>query len=143
MKIFIILLKIICPKGKFHPYDFYNNRNITPPDFKEKGDWDLSCFYHLTLNFLIIYSHNKNKHFYYSKTNTNNIKDRTYYFKEIYDFKIENECCVHDYEYKFPILTLNNEETKIRLSGKCLIMNKEQENINGNDKSGTKDLINL
>ena len=133
---------LICPKGKFHPYDFYNNRNITPPDFKEKGDWDLSCFYHLTLNFLIIYSHNKNKHFYYSKTNTNNIKDRTYYFKEIYDFKIENECCVHDYEYKFPILTLNNEETKIRLSGKCLIMNKEQENINGNDKSGTKDLIN-
>ena len=29
--------KVICPKGKFHPYDFKNRSFITPPGFQDKG----------------------------------------------------------------------------------------------------------
>ena len=32
---------ILCPKGKFHPFDFNHNESIIPENFVEKGDWDL------------------------------------------------------------------------------------------------------
>ena len=34
---------LVCPQGKFHPYDFENNIYIIPPFFVEIGNWDLSC----------------------------------------------------------------------------------------------------
>ena len=30
--------KLICPQGKFHPYDFENNIYIIPPSFVENGN---------------------------------------------------------------------------------------------------------
>ena len=34
---------IICPIGKYHPYDFTNEEYIVPNNFKEVGNWDLKC----------------------------------------------------------------------------------------------------
>jgi len=34
---------ILCPKGKFHPFNFNNNKSIIPENFVEKGNWDLKC----------------------------------------------------------------------------------------------------
>ena len=34
---------IVCPKGKYHPYDATNKKYLTPLGFEEKGDWDLKC----------------------------------------------------------------------------------------------------
>ena len=58
---------LICPKGKFHPYDFNNNNYITPTEFVERGDWDLRCYFHNTGYFLIFYLMNEYKNFFYYK----------------------------------------------------------------------------
>ena len=44
--------KVICPKGKFHPYDFNNKKFIEPPGFEDKGGWDLKCYDHFQDIFL-------------------------------------------------------------------------------------------
>ena len=71
---------LICPKGKFHPYDFINRTFITPPSFEEKGDWDLRCYDHYTGFFLIFYLMNEGENFYYSYNQGNDIVE----FKWLY-----------------------------------------------------------
>ena len=48
---------IICPKGKYHPYDATNKKYFSPTHvgFEEKGDWDLKCYWHKTNYFLAFY----------------------------------------------------------------------------------------
>ena len=44
---------IICPRGKYNPYDFYNNVFIEPNDFLTSDNWDLKCCLHCNNIFLI------------------------------------------------------------------------------------------
>ena len=44
---------LICPKGKFHPFNFLKNRYIIPNEFSDEGDWDLKCFDHSNGFFLL------------------------------------------------------------------------------------------
>ena len=37
---------LICPEGKFHPYDFNRKNFIVPSGFVNNGDWDLRCYDH-------------------------------------------------------------------------------------------------
>ena len=47
---------LICPKGKFHPYDFKGKTHINAPSgFQDKGGWDLRCYAHKTEYFYIFY----------------------------------------------------------------------------------------
>ena len=46
---------LICPKGKFHPYDFKNNKYIEPSEFEDKDGWDLRCFAHDNGFFFVFY----------------------------------------------------------------------------------------
>ena len=56
---------LICPKGKFHPYDFINGRHIDPPsEFQDSGGWDLRCFDHITGYFYLFYLLNNGKNFF-------------------------------------------------------------------------------
>ena len=35
---------LICPFGKYHVYNFTNEKYVIPNDFDENGDWNLKCF---------------------------------------------------------------------------------------------------
>ena len=96
---------IICPKGKFHPYDFNDNNYIIPSGFEDRGGWDLRCYDHNTGFFLIFYLMNEGKNaFYY--TDNNNINELRYFKGQIYDFKLENGNNGYNYEYFFPKLLI-------------------------------------
>ena len=68
--------KLVCPKGSFHPYDFYNNYYIKP--FTNEGNWELSCYKHDTGYFLVFYTHNGNSVLHYVKGNNRSFKSVTY-----------------------------------------------------------------
>ena len=90
---------LICPKGKFHPYDFNNKQFIIPTGFEEKGGWDLRCYDHLTGIFFIFYLMNRSKNAYcYSN---GNIKE-CFSINTIYDFILENGNNDENYRYSFP-----------------------------------------
>ena len=48
---------IICPKGKFHPYDFDSGNFIIHSDFESTDNWDLRCFLHDTGYFFVLYNY--------------------------------------------------------------------------------------
>ena len=67
---------IVCPKGKYHPLNYFtyslNSMNI--PNFQEKGDLELKCYYHQSQNFqylLVFYLMNSDYHFSYKNLQTN------------------------------------------------------------------------
>ena len=118
---------LICPKGKFHPFDFINRRFITPPSFEEKGDWDLRCYDHNNGHFIIFYLMNEDKNFYYYKGN--NIAECSGYISDnLFDFKLENGNNEFNYEYKFPIIILYDENILIKAN--FLILNKREPFLN-------------
>ena len=96
---------LICPKGKFHPFDFMTNNYIIPPNWFDDGEnWNLKCCIRDTGRFLIIYLMNRDRKFYYLYNG--GIFDQNNYFHDyIYDFKLENgNIADGNYEYKFPVV---------------------------------------
>ena len=55
-------IDIICPKGKYHPYDATNKKDLIPDGFEAKGNWDLKCYKHKTNYLLVFYLMNGDKH---------------------------------------------------------------------------------
>ena len=84
---------IICPFGKNHPYDYSDGKNFTSSDFEEKRDWDLKCIWHYnSQNFLVSYSPQKSKNFFYAYIKGNNVNwgEIETFTDEFYDYKIGN-----------------------------------------------------
>ena len=128
---------LVCPKGSFHPYDYYNGNYIKP--FTEEGKWELSCYKHNTGYFLMFYSHNGNKALYYTKGNNKDIKTFGS-FDEIYGYKLpEYENKGQNYEYKLPCLRKAGED--LIFSGFNLIMNSGENQINSNQIQGSTTII--
>ena len=104
---------IICPKGKFNPYDFENEFEIIIQDLIESDDWDLKCELQCNNYLLIFYLRNNNPNFFYvySPTNkmmtTNNDGLMSFAIKvtDIYDFRLDNECEEGKNEYNFRIIS--------------------------------------
>ena len=122
---------LICPKGKYHPYVFQNDKYIIPFNFEEKGDWDLRCYDHYTGYFLIFYLMNDDKIFYYSRDGIEIREFNNFIGSSFYDYKLENvgsDVNNHNYEYKFPIINKYGEY--ISIIGGILILNYDY--INGN-----------
>ena len=113
---------LICPRGKFHPYDLDNNLNKTN-NFEEKTDWDLKCLNHKIGHFLIFYLNNKDKNLYFSKY-SGEIKNCYGYFGvELYDFILEDISKEHNYQYNSSfIYSLDNN---LLLVGGGLVMNSD------------------
>ena len=128
---------LICPKGSFHPYEFYYNYYIKP--FDSEGNWELSCYKHDTGYFLVFYAHNGNNALYYVKGNNRDYK-RSSSFTELYGYKLpEWEKKGHNYEYKFP--SLQKQGDNLVLSGFNLIMNEGESTINTNQIQGSTTII--
>ena len=138
---------IICPKGKFHPYDFYNDKYITPPNnFQDLGNWDLRCYYHQSVHFLVFYFHNGNYKFFSNCKDANDKTIRDYYLNgdELYDYILEDaqnwDLATQNRQYKFPILVRSGD---LKLYGTTIIMNKEDNNCNQQNPYGKKSIISL
>ena len=127
---------LICPKGKFHPYNLINNISIVPPSFEDRGDWDLKCYLHDTEFFLIFYLMNTFKNFYFSYSNGEIKECKNYFYDKLYDFKLENGNYYENYEYKFPVISYDNGY--IALRGKILVFVKLENKVNINTIHGEK-----
>ena len=131
---------VVCPRGKFHPYNFDSNSYITPDDsFEDKGDWDLSCYYHKSNHFLIFYLNNANFNFYSqcSICSTSGIK-KFYFGNVIYDYQIlENwdAGSSENYQFKSPSLL---KDGKLKLFGTSIIMKTGDHNCNRENPAGSK-----
>ena len=44
---------LICPKGKYHPYNPVTNEVFIPTEFEERGNWVLKCFTHKVGYFML------------------------------------------------------------------------------------------
>ena len=87
-------IDIICPKGKYHPFDFTNKRYLQPTNFEERGDWELKCYKHQTNYFLAFYLMNGNKNLYFSSLQyaPQNFDWKGILFagQQLFDFILEN-----------------------------------------------------
>lgn len=126
---------IVCPKGKFHPIFFYENKyshfNIT--NFEEKGDWELKCYYHLVGFFLVFYLNNANNGLYY-KNIYQGLQPNTYWEKTvirsgIYDFKLNNiDEVIQNDHYDFTYIGIDGGWIKI-IESECTIRQESPVNI--------------
>ena len=130
--------KLICPRGKFHPHNLLSGVDIKNDEFIENGDWDLKCFNHQNGCFLIFYLNNKNSNFFLIKKDVS-LKEvgKTYYGKELYDFKLEDGTqSKSDQKFKFSLIYWDNNGY-LTLRGAGLIMNSYENFINKDDLFGT------
>ena len=114
---------LICPRGKFHPYNFNDDSYLTPSGFTDSGDWDLRCYDHYQGYFLVFYL-SKNGNNFYLKYSSDDIKECTYIGSYMYDYKLENGNNDDNYEYKFSYLRYNTDNN-LYLVPAVLILNND------------------
>ena len=115
---------LICPRGKFHPYNFKENRYIIPPQFEDRGGWDLKCYEHDMGHFLIFYLSNNGKNLFYSYYN-GDIREISLFNTYIYDFRLENGLNNNYYYFKFGFLKCDPPFGSIYLVPGAFVMNRD------------------
>ena len=131
---------LICPKGKFQPYDFKNNEYLEKPGgFNDNGGWDLRCYDHSVGYFYIFYLLNNGKNFYYKYNGNINGRD-DYIYSYFYDYKLENGN-EDNKEYKFCVLRYDGANGGvIRLVPDSLKVNKGNGNVDKVSKGSVNDI---
>jgi len=132
---------VVCPRGKFHPYDFKSNSFIAPDDnFEEKGDWDLSCYDHNSKHFLIFYLNNEDYNFYSKCSVCRESSIKKFYFGNvIYDYQIlENWDAGSEANYNFKSPSLL-KDGKLKLFGTTIIMKTYDHNCNRQSPAESKE----
>ena len=132
---------VVCPRGKFHPYNFKDKSYITPDGkFEDKGDWDLRCFKHESGHFLIFYT-NQEEYNFYSKCASCSDKgiNKFYFGNVVYDYQmLENwQDSRTNYKYKCPSLL---KEGSLKLYGTALTMNNGDHNVNRQNPAENKNV---
>ena len=116
-------IDIICPKGKYHPYDATNKKDLIPDGFEEKGNWDLKCYKHNTNYLLVFYLMNGDKHCFAfpSQYNSMDITWKTVTLQntnQLFDFKLENGENINENggwkKYKLAALILEDGYLKLK-----------------------------
>ena len=136
---------LICPKGKFHPYNFNEQKHIDPPSgFEDRGDWDLRCYSHDKGHFFLFYLSNKGKNIYYYYNG--NIASRDNFIDTyLYDYKLENGIqSQSNYNYKFATLryvTYKNGTSYFRFSPDVFIFNTDNGDVNKNTIASVTEMI--
>ena len=127
--------RLVCPKGKFHPYNLVSNEYIIPPNFVEEGDWDLSCYKHDTGYFLIFYTNNGDYSLYFKKGSNAITRTMAVSF-DFFGYKLpEWENKDHNYKYKLP--SLREDGGYLTVSGYVLVMNEGESAVNGFQEYGS------
>ena len=132
---------LICPKGKFQPYDFDNSRHINNPDGfseNENDDWDLRCHAHNTGYFYLFYLLKNGNNFFYKYTG--GYVSRNYVYSYFYDYMYEDGYN-GDTQYKFCVLRYDGaNDGVIRLCPESLSSNLGNGDVNQVSKGSCKDL---
>ena len=120
---------LICPRGKFHPYNFTSNSYVIPSGFSDTGGWDLRCYDHYTGYFYMFYLLNNGNNFFYKYTG--GINEKTdYIYSYFYDYILENGN-LGDHQYKFCYLKYDCANGGvIRLCPKSLSANLDNGDVN-------------
>ena len=117
---------IICPKGKFHPYNVYTEEYIEAIDMSGKGDWDLKCYRHNAGFFLVFYLMNDNVFcaaYDYSAYDTLSWRQRNGgenpIFNQLLDFRLINDNGDRNVNnqwvnHKMASLVIKNNEIKLQ-----------------------------
>ena len=131
---------LICPKGKFHPYDFYGSKHLDKPSgFSDNGGWDLRCYDHNTGYFYMFYLLNNGKNFYY-KYNGGIVEKSDYVYSYFYDYILENGS-YGDTQYKFCVLKYDGANNGvIRLCPESLSANLGNGDVSRVSKGSTNDI---
>ena len=126
--------RLVCPRGKFHPYNLVTGNYIIPPGFVEQGDWDLSCYEHKTGYFLIFYQNNGDYSLYFKKgdnsiTRTMAVSFDFFAYKlPVYEDKGQN--------FKYNLPSIREGGGNLIVSGYSLTMNSDESAVNGNQING-------
>ena len=130
---------LICPKGKFHPYDFDNSGHIAPPNsFNDNGEWDLRCYDHNTGYFYLFYLLKNGNNFFYKYTG--DYVSKNYVYSYFYDYMLKNGEYGNT-QYKFCVLRYDEDNNGvIRLCPQSLSANLENGDVNQVSKGSSKDL---
>ena len=127
--------RLVCPRGKFHPYNLGTNSYIVPSDFVEEGNWDLSCYKHDTGYFIIFYTNNGDYSAYFKKGD-NAIKRTMAVSFDFFAYKLPDYTNKgHNYKYRLP--SIRESGGNLILSGYTLTMNEGESQINGQEPYGT------
>lgn len=82
---------IICPYGKYHPYNIDSKAYIIPEGAEKDDDWDLKCYHNeITQLFFVGYSRKNQYNFFYA-TSDKFIFDSLSFSGELYDFKLDDK----------------------------------------------------
>ena len=140
----------ICPKGRYHLFDYNNKKYIIPKEnFSEGEKFKIKCNYHEnSATFLVFYLMNGYNYLYriYIGTGSSieNIKRAEIVGSQLYDFKLSANL-ISGQEAAYDMLALNRQGNNIKLShiDATLRINKD----NAYDQSfsqtgGTKDIGN-
>ena len=107
---------IVCPKGKYHPYNFNTKEEVIPKDFVGEN-WDLRCYKH-NIFFLVFYLMNgDNANIYLT-----NMKKIDWYngasidkekIRETYDFLLQED---KDKYGNYQMMSILNKDNNIKLA---------------------------
>ena len=126
--------RLVCPRGKFHPYNLETNEYIIPDGFVEEGNWDLSCYKHDTGYFLVFYMNNGDYSLYFKK-GTNSFQRGWGVSFDFFAYKLPDyQNYDHNYAYKLP--SIRESDGNLIVSGYNLIMNDNENAINGREDNG-------
>ena len=132
---------LICPKGKFHPYDYQGKKEVKNSQFTEYGNWDLKCIDHKNGYFLIFYLNNKGSNFI-SYKNSKKEYLSNYFGDELYDLDLKNYYNNNDNgDSAFKLIYISSEDNYIKLKGASMILNTRDAKPNINSHSKYQKLI--
>ena len=128
---------LVCPKRRYHPYDYTNNNYKIPSGntFSNGDDFEIQCYKHSVGYFIVAYLAKGAKNFYLTLDAGTSWKSIELH-KGIFDYVLQNTMVDTNYEFPFAYLTV--DDSRLYLKGAKLTV---KSNYVGNNDVDTKELI--
>ena len=132
-------LYLVCPKRKYHPYDYTNDKYIIPTGntFQNGDDFEIKCYKHDTGFFIVAYLANGYNNFYLTNDGGQTWNsDKIKLYDGVYDFELSNSMVGTNYEYPMSYLSL--KDNKLYIYGTKLTIKSEYQ---GRADCSSKELV--
>ena len=128
---------LVCPKRRYHPYDYTNNNYKIPSGntFSNGDDFEIQCYKHSVGYFIVAYLAKGAKNFYLTLDAGTSWKSIELH-KGIFDYVLQNTMVDTNYEFPFAYLTV--DDSRLYLKGAKLTVKSDYV---GNNDVDTKELI--
>lgn len=127
---------LVCPKRRYHPYDYTNNNYKIPSGntFSNGDDFEIQCYKHSVGYFIVAYLANGAKNFYLTLDAGTSWKSIELH-KGIFDYVLQYTMVGDNYQFPFAYLTVDG--SKLYLKGAKLTVKTDYV---GNNDVDTKEL---